>query len=119
MRFGSDGRSGFWEWIAITGRSLSTGTSSGGAMSSIARSARQERRQCAHRGEKLDARTQAAGLDRYDWRAGVEAINAVYRQELRLWMNLYLPSVKLGKKVRVGSKGARGYSTGRTAVRRG
>ena len=51
------------------------------------------------------------GWDRYDWRAGVEAINAVYRQELRLWMNLYLPSVKLGKKVRVGSKG--GGSTAR------
>src|SRR5262249_56479859 len=48
--------------------------------------------------------------DRYDSRAAVEAINAVYRQELRWWMNLYLPSVKLVKKVRVGSKLRRGCS---------
>jgi hypothetical protein len=39
------------------------------------------------------------GWDRYDSRAAVEAINALYRQELRWWMNLYLPSVKLVKKV--------------------
>jgi transposase InsO family protein len=35
------------------------------------------------------------GWDRYDSGAAVEAINAVYRQELRWWMKLYLPSVKL------------------------
>jgi hypothetical protein len=58
------------------------------------------------------------GWDRYDSRAGVEAINAVYRQELRLWMNLYLPSVKLGKKVRVGSKGRRVYSPAQTPFER-
>ena len=28
------------------------------------------------------------GWDRYDSRAAVEAINAVYQQELRWWMNL-------------------------------
>jgi transposase InsO family protein len=44
------------------------------------------------------------GWERYDSAAAVAAINAVYRQQLRLWMNLYQPSVKLLKKVRVGSK---------------
>ena len=54
------------------------------------------------------------GWDRYDSRAAVAAINAVYRQELRWWMNLYLPSVKLVKKVRVGSKLRRVYSPAQT-----
>jgi transposase InsO family protein len=54
------------------------------------------------------------GWDRYDSRAAVETINAVYRQELRWWMNLYLPSVKLVKKVRVGSKLRRVYSPAQT-----
>jgi hypothetical protein len=54
------------------------------------------------------------GWDRYDSCAAVEAINAVYRQELRWWMNLYLPSVKLVKKVRVGSKVRRVYSSAQT-----
>ena len=54
------------------------------------------------------------GWERYDSRAAVEAINAVYRQELRWWMNLYLPSVKLVKKVRVGSKLRRVYSPAQT-----
>lgn len=58
------------------------------------------------------------GWDRYDSRAAVEAINAVYRQELRLWMNLYLPSVKLVKKVRVGSKVRRVYSPAQTPLER-
>ena len=44
------------------------------------------------------------GWDRYDSRAAVEAINDLYRHELRLWLNLCLPSVKLVKKVRVGSE---------------
>jgi len=47
------------------------------------------------------------GWERYDSQAAVEAINAVYRRELRPWMNLYLPLVK---KVRVGSKLRRVYS---------
>ena len=33
------------------------------------------------------------GWERYDSRAAVEAINDLYRHELRLWLNLYLPSV--------------------------
>jgi hypothetical protein len=34
----------------------------------------------------------------------VEAIDDLYRHELRLYLNLCLPSVKLVRKVRVGSK---------------
>jgi hypothetical protein len=34
----------------------------------------------------------------------------VYRKELRLWINLYHPSVKLANKVRVGSNLRRVYS---------
>jgi transposase InsO family protein len=58
------------------------------------------------------------GWERYDSRVAVEAINEVYRQELRLWMNLYLPSVKLEKKVRVGSKVRRIYSAAQTPLER-
>jgi hypothetical protein len=58
------------------------------------------------------------GWERYDSRDAVEAINALYRQELRLWMNLYLPSVKLSKKVRVGSKVRRVYSPAQTPFER-
>lgn len=58
------------------------------------------------------------GWERYDSQAAVQAINALYRQELRLWMNLYLPSVKLVKKVRVGSKLRRVYSPAQTPLER-
>jgi transposase InsO family protein len=54
------------------------------------------------------------GWDRYDTSAAVEAINVVYAEELRWWMNLYLPSVKLLKKERVGSKLRRLYSAAET-----
>jgi hypothetical protein len=53
------------------------------------------------------------GWDRYDSRAAVGAINAAYRQELRLWMNLHLPSVTV-KKVHVGSRLRRVYSPAQT-----
>jgi len=58
------------------------------------------------------------GWERYDSRAAVEAINDLYRNELRLWMNLFLPSVKLQKKVRVGSKLRRVYDTAQTPWQR-
>jgi len=54
------------------------------------------------------------GWDRYDTPAAVEAINEVYREQLRWWMNLCLPSVKLLKKERVGSKLRRVYSAAET-----
>jgi hypothetical protein len=58
------------------------------------------------------------GWERYDSRAAVEAINDLYRHELRWWMNLYLPSVKLVKKVRVGSKVRRVYDAAQTPLQR-
>ena len=58
------------------------------------------------------------GWERYDSRAAVEAMNDLYRHELRLWLNLYLPSVKLVKKVRVGSKVRRVYDAAQTPLER-
>lgn len=58
------------------------------------------------------------GWERYDSAAAVQAINDLYRQELRLWLNLYMPSVKLVKKMRVGSKVRRVYDRARTPLER-
>ena len=58
------------------------------------------------------------GWERYDSRSAVEAMNDLNRQELRLWLNLYLPSVKLVKKVRVGSKVRRVYDAPQTPLER-
>lgn len=49
------------------------------------------------------------GWDRYDTPQAVDAMNDLYRHELRLWLNLFQPSAKLLKKVRVGSKLRRYY----------
>ncbi len=56
--------------------------------------------------------------DRYDTHEAVAAMNDLYRNELRLWLNLFLPSVKLVKKVRVGSKLRRVYDAPRTPFER-
>ena len=56
--------------------------------------------------------------DRYDTHEAVAAMNDLYRNELRLWMNLFLPSVKLLKKERVGSKVRRVYDGPRTPFER-
>lgn len=56
--------------------------------------------------------------DRYDTHEAVAAMNDLYRHELRLWMNLFLPSVKLLEKVRVGSKVRRVYDGPRTPFER-
>jgi hypothetical protein len=58
------------------------------------------------------------GGDRYDSAAAIEAINDLYRQELRWLLNLYLPSVKLVKKTRVGSKLRRVYDAPQTPLQR-
>jgi hypothetical protein len=58
------------------------------------------------------------GWERYDTHEAVEALNDLYSQELRLWLNLFLPSVKLVKKVRVGSKLRRVYDGPRTPLER-
>ncbi len=58
------------------------------------------------------------GWDRYDTPEAIEAINDLYRGELRLWLNLYQPSVKLVKKTRVGSKLRRVYDEAQTPLER-
>ncbi len=58
------------------------------------------------------------GWDRYDSPQAVEALNDLYGHELRLWLNLYLPSVKLVKKVRLGSKLRRVYDAPQTPLER-
>lgn len=49
------------------------------------------------------------GWERYDTAEAAEALNDLYANEWRLWQNLFLPSVKLIKKKRVGSKITRVY----------
>ena len=58
------------------------------------------------------------GYDRYDTQAAVDAMNDLYRNEWRLFCNLYLPSVKLAQKIRVGSKIKRVYSKAKTPLDR-
>ena len=58
------------------------------------------------------------GYDRYDTQAAVEAMNDLYRNEWRLFCNMYLPSVKLEKKIRVGSKIKRVYAKAKTPLDR-
>jgi transposase InsO family protein len=58
------------------------------------------------------------GWDRYDTHEAIAAMNDLYSNELRLWLNLFLPSVKLRKKVRVGSKVRRVYDPARKRTRR-
>jgi ribosomal protein L44E len=58
------------------------------------------------------------GYLRYDSPAAQEAINDLYRKELRLFQNLFLPSVKLAKKVRVGSRLRRHYEAPQTPWQR-
>ena len=49
------------------------------------------------------------GWDRYDTQDAVDAMNDLYRNELRLFMNLFMPSMKLLRKERIGSKLKRHY----------
>jgi hypothetical protein len=58
------------------------------------------------------------GWDRYDTQAAVDAMNDLYRNEWRLFCNLYLPSVKLDKKIRVGSRIKRIYKKAKTPLDR-
>ncbi|MBP2672221.1 MAG: hypothetical protein H6Q85_2287, partial [candidate division NC10 bacterium] len=45
-------------------------------------------------------------------------MNALYRQDLRLFQNRFLPSVKLVRKVRVGSRIRRAYDRAQTPFER-
>jgi hypothetical protein len=58
------------------------------------------------------------GYVRYDSAQALEAMNALYRHELRLFQNLFLPSVKLVQKVRVGSRVRRVYDRPQTPLER-
>jgi hypothetical protein len=58
------------------------------------------------------------GWDRYDSLDAQVAINDLYRNELRLMMNLYQPSVKLIRKTRVGARLRRRYDRPQTPLDR-
>ena len=58
------------------------------------------------------------GWDRYDSATAVSLLNDLYRNELGLMMNLFQPSVKLMRKVRVGAKLKRCYDVPRTPLER-
>jgi hypothetical protein len=58
------------------------------------------------------------GWDRYDSPQALEAINALYENELSLFMNLFQPSVKLVRTVRTGSRKRRIYDEPRTPLDR-
>jgi len=58
------------------------------------------------------------GWDRYDTPAAVTAINDLYAHDLRLMMNLFQPSVRLRRKVRVGSRLTRVYEQAQTPLDR-
>jgi hypothetical protein len=58
------------------------------------------------------------GYVRYDSREAQAAMNDLYRNELRLFQNLFLPSVKLVRKVRVGARVRRVYDRPQTPLER-
>ena len=58
------------------------------------------------------------GWDRDDTPSAVAALNDLYQHELRLYLNLFLPSVKLKGKHRVGSKLIRRYEAPKTPLQR-
>ncbi len=58
------------------------------------------------------------GWERYDSERALTAMNQLYRNELRVMMNLFQPSVKLIKKVRVGSRLTRRYDAAQTPLDR-
>jgi len=58
------------------------------------------------------------GYARYDSPEALAAINELYRNELRLFQNLFLPSVKLERKTRIGSRLTRVYDAPQTPLQR-
>lgn len=58
------------------------------------------------------------GWDRYDTPESVAALNDLYANELRLYMNLFQPSVKLLRTIRKGSRRVRRYDEPRTPLDR-
>lgn len=58
------------------------------------------------------------GWDRYDSQEAVDLMNDLYRNELRLFMNLFMPSMKLLKKERIGSRMKKVYDKPKTPFER-
>jgi len=58
------------------------------------------------------------GWDRYETPESVAALNDLYANELRLYMNVFQPSVKLIRTVRKGSRKVRRYDEPRTPLDR-
>ena len=58
------------------------------------------------------------GWNRYDSQEVVDTMNDLYKNELRLFMNLFLPSMKLLEKERIGSKSKRKYDNPKTPLDR-
>src|SRR5437870_4039238 len=58
------------------------------------------------------------GYHRYDTPSAVAALNDLYGHELGLFQNLFLPSVKLLRKERVGARQRRRYDAPRTPLER-
>ena len=58
------------------------------------------------------------GWDRYDTREQQDAMNTLYRGDLRTMMDLFQPCVKLESKTRVGPKLQRHYDAARTPLNR-
>lgn len=61
---------------------------------------------------------QLMGYLRYDTQEAIESINELYINELNLFQNFFQPSVKLIKKVRVGSRIKRVYDAPKTPFQR-
>ena len=58
------------------------------------------------------------GYERYDSQHALEAMNDLYRNDLRTLQNLFLPSMKLLEKTRIGSKLKRRYDQPHTPLDR-
>ena len=58
------------------------------------------------------------GWNRYDTKEAVCALNDLYRNELRLFMNLFMPSQKILEKKRIGSKSKRQHDNPQTPLDR-
>ena len=58
------------------------------------------------------------GYERYDSQPALQAMNDLYQNELRILQNLFLPSMKLLEKTRIGSKLKRRYDQPHTPLDR-
>lgn len=58
------------------------------------------------------------GWDRYETQEALEAMNDLYDNELRVFQNLFQPSMKLKENTQIGSKRIRKYDQPKTPLRR-